>query len=300
MNYKSKMAAALFILLAMQPLWADDLETSVYFGNLGLPWGAAQELDSLQHYPINYWLYGVKTAFYKALGPGFFLSASYETDPVLKHIIRGVVSYESGIVSIEAGPMVGTFNNMENILKAGIHIGFRLDLPGIVFASAIVESSMGAGLISDGDYFQELADIKAGWYVYNAICSLSILTKRLTSKAGTGQLIVDVSTDYTFSADVHKKGSPYHINAELGYKAMTKTRDNTDTLGLGAIILGAELGVDINSFLTVNAGLNSGVYVFGTEKLAGKGPLQNSFMFSSSLGVVMHFPVKTVDESMAF
>lgn len=288
----TKTAMTIVMLFILLPISALDIETSAYFGNLGLPWGDTPELASMQNYPANWWVYGAKASFSERLGPGFFLDAAYETDPILRHIIRGVVSYESGFVSIGAGPMVGVFNSLHNPLKAGIHIGFNLELPGIVFLSAVVESSMGAGLVEKGDYFQELAHLKAGWYVYNAICSLSMLTKRYTSVPGPGSYMVEASTDYMFSADVHKKGSPYHVVAQLGYKDLTKRLASGDSYGLGVIALGANVGVDINNFISLNAGLDSGVYVYGTELLLGKGPEQSSFIFNTSLGVIMHFPAK--------
>jgi len=284
-------AATLIVLLAvtLTPAAALDIEASGYFGNLGLPWaGSSPRTDAA--YPADLWLYGGSASFSERLGPGFSLVAGYETDPVLRHVVRGVITYESGIASIGAGPMVGAFNSLASPLKAGIHIGFRLEAPGIVFLSTIVESSMGAGLVAPGDYAQELSEIKAGWYVYNAICSLSMLTKRYTSIPAEGGFLVDAATDYLFSVDVHKKGTAYRILAELGYRGMTKTYASGQKDGLGAVILGAKVNADLSQTITLSAGLDSGVYVYGTDLMAGKGPAPTAFMFNASLGVIMRFP----------
>lgn len=281
---------ALAALLAVAaPAWALDIEASGYFGNLGLPWeGTSPRTDAA--YPANLWLYGGSASFSEELGPGFSLVAGYQTDPVLRHVVRGVISYESGIASIGAGPMVGVFNSASSPLKAGIHIDFRLEAPGIAFISTTVESSMGAGLIAAGDYSQELSEIRGGWYVFNAICSVSMLTKRLTSIPATGSFVVDMSTDYLFGVDVYKKGAAYRVLAELGYRAMTKTYTDGKKDGLGAVVLGVQVNADVTRDIAVRAGLDSGVYVYGTDEMAGHGPAPTAFMFNASLGVIMRFP----------
>jgi len=173
-------------------------------------------------------------------------------------------------------------------LKAGIDIGFKLEVPGLAFFSALVESSMGAGMVASGDYSQERSELSAGWYVYNAICTVSMLSRRFTRILDSGEALVDSSSDYSFAVDVHKKGAPYRVMADLGYRSMTRSYPDDTIDGLGAIVLGATISADISPLITLKGGLDSGVYVFGLEELAGRGPAPESFIFSSSLGVTVH------------
>jgi hypothetical protein len=255
--------------------------------NLGLPWaGESPILDD--PYPATQWLYGGRAAFVDDLGGGFSLRAEYVTDTVLRNVVRGLVTYDTGIASISAGPMVGVFNTAETLLKAGIDIGFRIEAAGMAFFSATVESSMGAGLATAGDYSQERSELVAGWYVHNAICTVSMLTRRYTRMVAGGDSIVDASTDYVFSVDVYKKGAPYRVVTDLGYSWMTRTYPGDLVDGLGAVKLGATVSAEVMPTLTVVVGLDSGIYVFGIEELAGRGPAPASFMFSASLGFVLH------------
>jgi len=254
---------------------------------MGLPWAGEVAMTEPQ-FPANQWLYGGQAAFVQDLAESFSLRVEYETDTVLRNIVRGVVSYETGIASISAGPMVGAFNTPSTLLKAGIDIGFRLDVPGLVFFSTQVESSMGAGMVAAGDYSQERSEISAGWYVYNAICTVSLLSKKYTRILDSGEALVDASNDYAFSVDVYKKGAPYRIIADLGYRSMTRAYPDETIDGLGAVVLGATISAVLSPRLTLHGSLDSGVYVFGLENLAGRGPAPESFIFSSGLGLTIH------------
>lgn len=268
------------------PASALELEFGGFFGNLGLPWAQDTPITTSQ-YPSTNWLYGGLASFTNDFGQGFELTIEYETDTVLRHIVRGVVTYENGMASLSAGPMVGVFNSPTSPLKAGIDIGFRLEVPGLAFFSAVVESSMGAGLAAVGDYAQERSEIVAGWYALNAICSFSMETRRYAKVLADDQWLVDAATDYLFSVDVFKKGVPYRVLADLGYRAMTRTYADDTVDGLGAIILGAEISATVSDMVSLRVSLDSGVYVFGLEEMVGRGPAPDAFMFSGNLAAIL-------------
>lgn len=280
--------------LAM-PAAALDIDAAAFFGNLGFPWDGETPLPATT-YPADQWLYGGKVAFSQDFGDGLSLRADYHTDTVLHHVVSGMVTYKAGLASISAGPMLGTFNTAQTPLKAGIGIGFRLEAPGIVFFNAEADSSMGAGLVAVGDYSQERSELKAGWYVYNAICSVSMQTRRYTRILSSGDPLVDASTAYTFSVDVNKKSAPYRVLVDLGYQNWTRTYPGGTIDGLGALVLGAQVSADLSPTVTVVTGLDSGVYVFGTDALLGHGPAATSFMFSATAGCVVHLGVVPKDE----
>lgn len=269
------------------PVSALDLRTEAFFGNLGLAWAGETAMTG-NAYPANLWIYGGRVSVLDDLGSGFSLLAEYETDVVLRNIVRAVISYNTGFASISAGPMLGAFNTMVTPLKAGIDIGFKIEAPGKVFLSARAASSMGVGMLQAGDYSQELSEISAGWYVYNAICSISVTTKRYYRLIASGNSLLDSSSDYRFSVDVHKKGAPYQVLTELGYRSLARRYGDGSIDGLGALVLGARLNTKVSPFLDIFASLDSGIYVYGTELLAGRGPGSSSFMFNASFGVTLH------------
>lgn len=286
------LAALTSCMLLTAPASALDIDAGAFFGNLGFPWTGETPLPAVA-YPADQWLYGGTVAFSQEFDGGLTLDAEYRTDTVLHHVVSGMVTYKTGYASISAGPMLGTFNTAQTPLKAGIGIGFRLEAPGIVFFSAQADSSMGAGLLAIGDYSQERSELTAGWYVFNAICSVSMQTRRYTRILASGDPLVDASTAYTFSVDVNKKSAPYRVLVDLGYQNWTRTYPGPVVDGLGAVVLGAQLSADASPGLTLVLGLDSGIYVFGTDALLNYGPSATSFMFSATAGCVVHLGATT-------
>lgn len=282
-------AAAIMVLaaglgLAAGPAYALDLSVEALFGNMNLDWAGDAPLTAAE-YPANLWVYGARVGVTERLGPGFVLDLGYETDPVLRHIVRSVVAYEQGYVRIAAGPILGAFNSAATPIKAGISAGIRLDLPGALFLSARAESSMGAGLIAAGDYAQELSQLEAGWYIYNAICSVSLLTRKFYYTESPGSILADASNRYAFSVDMFRKGTPYKIKLDLGYQDLSRTYPAGTKETLGVVFLGAQVTAGIADGLSLLATLESGVYAFGLDELAGKGPNPSSFLFRAGLGL---------------
>ncbi|MDX9899518.1 MAG: hypothetical protein RBT62_11385 [Spirochaetia bacterium] len=293
--FKGLRVLALASILAL-PVSALDLESEAFFGNLGLPW-AGETAMTASIYPANLWIYGGRVSVSDNLGSGFSLLAEYETDVILRNIVRGVITYNTGFASISAGPMVGAFNTSATPLKAGIDIGFKVEAPGLVFLSARAASSMGAGMVALGDYSQELSELSAGWYVYNAICSVSMTNKRYYRILASGDPLVDNSSDYRFSVDVHKKGAPYQVLTELGYRSLTRRYPDSLIDGLSALVFGAKINAYAGQQLDIFAGLESGVYVYGIEQLAGRGPASNTFIFNASVGIRLHLDKPTMDST---
>lgn len=282
-------AAAIVILAAglaslPSPAHALDLSVEALLGNMNLDWAGDAPLTAAE-YPAKLWVYGARVGVTERLGPGFVLDLSYETDPVLRHIVRSVVAYEQGYVRIAAGPILGAFNSAATPIKAGVSAGVRVDLPGAVFLSARAESSMGAGLIAEGDYAQELSQLEAGWYIYNAICSVSLLTRKFYYVDAPGAILADSSNRYAFSVNMFRKGTPYRIKLDLGYQDLSRTYPGGTKETLGIVFLGTQLTARIAEGLSLLASLESGVYAFGLDELAGRGPNPNSFLFRAGLGL---------------
>ncbi len=280
----SLVAALAALLMAPAAASALDLTAELLLGNMNLDWGGTSPVAAAA-YPADLWVYGAEITLTERLGDAFVLETSYATDPILRHILRSAIAYESGIVRIAAGPVLGAFNTAATPIKAGISVGLRVDLPGWAFVSARADSSMGAGLIAEGDYAQELAELQAGWYVYNAICSASVLTRKFYHVIAPGDILADSSNRYAFGVDVFKKGSPYRVKLDFGYQDITRSYPDTTIDKLGIVFIGARLNAALSPTLSIIADLESGVYAFGLEALAGRGPDPNAFIFRASLGV---------------
>ena len=276
-------AIAAMALVAALPAAALDFEAEAFFGNIGMPWDIVTPIQG-SAYPSNLWMYGGEISVVESLGEGFRLETNYVTDPVLRHVLSSLVSYEAGLVKLAVGPVLGAFNSAQTPLKAGISAGLRVDIPGLVFVSVRADSSMGAGLMTTGDYAQELGELSGGWYVRNAICTLTLATRKFYIVPSPGDVIADASNRYSFSVDVHKKGVPYRILASLGYEDFRRTYADATVDRLGTLFLGARINADIGPRLTLIFDLESGVYTFGMDALAARGPDPDAFMFRASIG----------------
>ncbi len=275
----------LLLALAVNNGTALDLKAEALFGNTGFAWAGDQPIPDPDSFPEDNWLYGARVSISEAIGDGIRLETTYETDPVLRHILRSVIAYQAGVVKLSAGPIMGLFNTPETPLKAGISTGLRVDAPGLAFVSIRADSSLGAGLYSEGEYAQELGELSAGWYVRNAICAVTILSKTMYTKAATGTL-GDSSNRYEFSVDTFRKGAPYRLFLAMGYEEFKRTYpDIPEPDTLGSIFLGGRLNADLSPTITLVAGLESAVYSFGLDELSGRGPAPSAFLFKSSLGV---------------
>jgi hypothetical protein len=281
----------IYILIAMLALAvgnvpALDLKAEALFSNTGFAWAGDTPIPDPDPFPENNWLYGARVSISEAIGDGIRLETTYETDTVLRHILRSVIAYQAGVVKLSAGPIMGLFNTPETPLKAGISTGLRIDAPGLAFVSMRADSSLGAGLYSEGDYAQELGELSAGWYVRNAICAFTILTKTMYTNAGATGTLGDSTNRYEFSVDTFRKGAPYRLFLAMGYEEFKRTYPSvTEPDTLGSIFLGGRLNADLSPTLTLVAGLESAVYSFGLDELSGRGPDPSAFLFKSSLGV---------------
>jgi hypothetical protein len=277
----------MLLAIAMNTAAALDLKIEALFGNTGFAWAGDNPIPDSERYPETNWLYGARISISEVIGDGIRLETTYETDPVLRHILRSVIAYQAGLVKLSAGPIMGLFNTSETPLKAGISTSLRVDAPGLAFVSIRADSSLGAGLYSKGEYAQELGELSAGWYVRNAICAVTIQTKTMYTRTDPGKTLGDSSNRYEFSVDTFRKGAPYRLFLAMGYEEFKRSFPDPAVAAdkLGSIFLGGRLSADLSPTMTLVGGLESAVYSFGLDGLTGRGPAPSAFLFKSSLGV---------------
>ena len=278
--------AAVILGLTAVPLSALELSMEALAGNLFFPWN--QQSPTSGAFPATNLFWGGEVSVSETLGEGVSYRIGYSLDPVLRSLVSVLVTYDAGFARFSAGPFMGAFNSSDVPLKGGLSTAIRLEWPGRVFAYIRSDSSLGGGLLADGDYIQDMTEISAGWYVHNAICSLSMITKKYYSRVSDTLQTLDNLTRYTFDVNVYRKGAPLTLIWTLGYQTVSKTWDTgtASTDSLGSVILGARADWRVSRKVRITGRLETGVYTFGLENLVGNGPDQNSFLFSAGLGVI--------------
>ncbi len=274
------------LLVSGLPLFALDFSVEALFGNIGFPWAADTPVSGA-NFPSTIWNYGAKVSIADTLAENFRIETVYETDPLLRNIVRSIFSYETGILSISVGPILGVFNSLATPIKGGISAGIRIDAPGILYASMRTESSIGAGLLTAGDFMQESGEIAAGFYVFNAICTGSMATKRYYKTITAGNILVDASALYKFSVDVFSKSAPYRVKVAIGYQDISRTYPDASVDRLGMVIAETKISADISKAVGIVAQFGASLYNIGLENLSGRSPLSTSLLFQSGLGMTI-------------
>jgi hypothetical protein len=191
-------------------------------------------------------------------------------DTILRNVLYTTLHYSTQYLSLGVGPFFGFFNSTSTILKSGISTRVEFSLPGKVFILLSSDNSIGGRLVEEGDYIQEGSDISFGFYVRNAICSLNLRNKKFTQKQDSLET-VDNLTEYSFDAEIFQKNLPYRITLSFAYQLLDKkyVAAATTRHTLNSIVLGTETRVALNRYLDLLVSLDSSIYTFGQNELAG-------------------------------
>lgn len=216
------------------------------------------------------------------------LEGGFNRDIVLRNVTYSLLSYRLPYISLGVGPFFGTFNAAGTVLKSGITTSVKLELPGVVYVLLRSDNTMGGRLVETGDYIQERNDISLGFYVYNAICSLNILTKKFTQKQSDME-VVDSLTDYSFKTDVFQKNLPFRMVFSFSYQILAKKffdgSASPPVHTLNSIILGTELDITATNWLLLVFNLESSIYTFGQDELLGiSNPGPGGYLFRAYAG----------------
>jgi hypothetical protein len=284
---QSLAAVALVFVLAAAPISALELSTEALAGNILFPW--TQDSSTTGAFSSTNLFWGAAVSVSDTIGDGLSYKIGYATDPILRNLVSVMITYNIGFAQFGVGPFLGTFNSAETPLKSGLTTSLRFEWPGKVFVSVRSDSSLGGGMMAVGDYIQEMTEISAGWYVHNAICSLTMLTKKFYSQETDTLQTLDKLSRYTFDVNVYRKGAPLTLIWTLGYQTLSKTWDSgtAATDSLGSVILGARADWRVSRNVRITGRLETGVYTYGMDDLVGNGPDSNAFLFDAGLGVIL-------------
>ena len=210
------------------------------------------------------YLYGLSVFGSADAGEDMIIEGGLIYDPVLRYSAFALINFRRDFFQIKAGPFFGVLNDWNTILKPGISTAVRVDLPGLIFTRLEADSSIGGRLVRTGDYLQERSLIGVGFYVPNAICELSVLTKSFTEKSSTGEMVNELAA-YTFSTDIYQKNRPYKVELRFAYQTRTLTFIEAveSEHVLNSLVIGTRLELQASKRLDLFFDLESNVYSFG-------------------------------------
>ncbi len=192
-------------------------------------------------------------------------------DPILRNIAYTTISYTEGIMVVEVGPFFGFLNSeWSPILKPGISASAKVDFPGILFLGLGADCTLNTHIRNTLDYFQEKTSFFGGFYVENAICTLSLSKLNFTQIHKDGYEMNDSLLDISFLADLYQKNTPYKLNMGFAYQVLTKAfylSGGTVKHTLGSILVSSALEINITEAVFLVIGAEASLYTYGFDDL---------------------------------
>ncbi len=271
--------SAILVTLAAASASSLDLGLQTWAGNLGF---ATDRTSTDTRFPGSHYFWGLSLYGSQPITDKFGFETGFYSDPVLRNISYALFSYNEKAISLGVGPFFGLFNDRGTLLKSGISTSVKLGLPGVVFVSFRSDSSIGGDLVQEGDYLQQRDDISFGFYVPNAICTLSLDTRKFEQKTDV-DTVVDSLTIYSFSTDIFQKNVPYRLIVKFSYQSLVREFiSGAAATTLNSLVLGTEVDITMTDSLLLQAGIEGSVYSFGQGTLVGS---SEGFLFRTFAGV---------------
>jgi hypothetical protein len=281
-------AASILVLLLLPAFRGAGLELSTRFelGNLAFdPERAAA--DATFSGADYYW--GGTVEVTHGFSERMAIRAGFTRDTVLRNLAYAMVYYNLDYLSMGLGTIQGFNNTGGAVLKPGLASSVQLTFPGVMFARLLFDSSLGS-VLTTGDYTQNRNELTVGFYVPNAICSLSLESTKFFEEGGAAD-VVDSLMRYAFQADIFQKNAPYRLLFSLAFQTLQKSFLGTGEVHtLSSLMAGVELAIDLTRFLTIELGADSALLTFGEDLLAGlQNPAPGGYLFTAWTGFTLKF-----------
>jgi hypothetical protein len=230
-----------------------------------------------QFMPYKYWLANI--TFRHNTSETLNWSVSLERDNILKNSINALFGAKTDLFNVKFGPFLGFIDDFA-IPDAGIIGNLDLYLPGIISLSISGSSTLGSQFDFTSANYRETAGIKLGFWMENAIPSISANIKFFSRQMNEFLIVEDTLFRYLFTLELFAKNSSVSGFINLGYQTYTKVYrkgriESSDVLNSGL----AGLGVNwqITRPLCLKMGLEVPLFVSATAPMT---VIQEPMIFS--------------------
>lgn len=271
-------------------LHALEIDGVFHLGNLGF---AQTRASTDASFTGADFFWGGALSVVQDISESFLVEVGTYRDLILGNTLTSSFKYRTDYFTLGIGTYLGFFNSTSYALKSGVSTDVQLELPGIVIMSVHTENSLGSTLRDLGDYIQTRNAITLGFYVFNAICTLSMDSKEFSLNAGALQT-VDGLTDYSFRIQVYEKNVPLRFNFAFSYQILSKEFIDGATNPvhtLNSLVLGTGLDLIFSGTFDIFVDFSASVYTWGSGQLAGFSVMGfQPFLFQGSTGFRLSFP----------
>jgi hypothetical protein len=262
---KRAILSILFLITVLIPVTGMEISTLFHISDISFD---KTDTAPVSNFSGTYYPWGISVFGSDEISDEMSLQAGIFYDPVLRYTTYTLFEYQHSFFKLGVGPFFGLFNTAETIMKSGISTSVRVELPGIMFASLKADSSIGSRFVKVGDYIQEFNEISVGYYIPNAICSVSLTSKSFVTKQAASLEVDDSFTEYAFKVDIFQKNVSFRALLSFAYQTLTRTYLNTSTSittenTLNSLILGTNFTFRIADGVDLITNLESNIYSFG-------------------------------------
>lgn len=246
---------------------------------------AADRGAAATDFPVNQFFYAGSLTATQEVNDQLGLELQFARDPILKNIATTELFYRADFFTIGVGPFFGLFNSRAALIQTGIRSSVRLNLGSVAYVSFGSANSIGGRLVDVGDYIQEASEARLGFYTPNALPSLFLTSERYTEQQAGGE-VSRARTRYGLQVDLFQKNTPYTIVVTLGYQDLTNTYPGSPRIShrLNSLTVGVRLDLTLLPGFTYLLDLDSSLYSFGGEQLAGLTIAEN-YLFRLQTGL---------------
>ncbi|OHD76107.1 MAG: hypothetical protein A2V99_03590, partial [Spirochaetes bacterium RBG_16_67_19] len=283
---RAGLITAALLLLALPAFESAGLELSTRFdlGNLGFD-PDRTSADATYSGADYYWGGAVEVTH--GFSEKMAIRAGFSRETVLRNLAYAMVYYNLDYLSMGIGTIQGFNNTGGSVLKPGLASSVQLTFPGVMFARLLFDTSLGGVLMETGDYSQNRNELSVGFYVPNAICTLSLQSSKFFELRSDTLDVVDSLMRYSFEADIFQKNAPYRLLFSLAYQVLQKkfiddlvSPDPVHTLS--SLMAGVQLSIDLTRYLTIMLGADSALLTIGDGLLSGlQNPAPGGYLFTA-------------------
>lgn len=293
---KRSILSLLFLITFLIPATGMEISTLFHISNISFN---KTDTAPVSNFSGTYYPWGISVFGSDEISDELSLRAGVFYDPILRKTTYTLFEYQHNFFKLGVGPFFGLFNTAETIMKSGISTSVRVELPGIMFASLKADSSIGSRFVKVGDYIQEFNEISVGYYIPNAICSVSLTSKSFVTKQAAALEVDDSFTEYAFKVDIFQKNVAFRALLTFAYQTLTRTYLNTSTAAttentLNSLILGTNFTFRIADGFDLITNLESNIYSFGYNDEAAltlAATFPGVFLFRLTTGVSIDLDV---------
>jgi hypothetical protein len=209
----------------------------------------------------------------------------FEHDPILLNRFVTRFGFQYRYISFNAGPFFGVINSPAQPVNPGITLALNITVPGILFGDLMADTTIGDGMLSDGDYQQRSFLARAGFWIPSYLLVSFTADKRTFIERKEYTNLFNEWFRFYMAAEIFNKNFFLAGTVKFGYEELEWSIANTEgNYALNALYAGLEFSLQVKPFLRILMGAETPVYFWISRNFISDRP--GAFLLGAHLGFV--------------